>query len=119
MAEFAPQNPAASQASSAQLVRAPVTSFTKANLTVNPEGKAWVLYRDPLPAVYEWAEYDPQEQTILFVAADGMSQSLGLEIPPSIDAYLHKATEIHLVRMEGTLAVDLHVLPLLIRAGNE
>lgn len=77
-----------------------VSGNRDAELVVNGEGKAMVLYNQPLPETIEWVEYDIDLAMLTFVTYSGKVQGLGMKVHKPFRKYLSKAKEIVLIYME-------------------
>ena len=95
-----------------------VAEEMKVNLTVNPQGKAWIMHKEPLHGEIDWVEYDIDEEKLLLVGTDGGSRELGLRIHDPMREYLEKATELYVVWMDNDDIRDVQTVPLMIKQGD-
>lgn len=77
-----------------------VSGDRDAELVVNADGLAMVLYNQPLPEPIEWVEYDMDLAILTFVTWEGKVQGLGMKVHKPFRRYLSKAQEIVLIYME-------------------
>ncbi len=78
-----------------------VSGDRDAELVVNENGMAMVLYNKPLPEDIDWVEYDVELALLTFVTYDGKVMGLGMKIHKPFHEGLSKAEEITLVYMEN------------------
>lgn len=78
-----------------------VSGGRDAELVVNENGMAMVLYNRPLPEDIDWVEYDVELALLTFVTYDGKVMGLGMKIHEPFREGLSKAEEITLVYMEN------------------
>lgn len=77
-----------------------VSGGRDAELVVNADGAAMVLYNKRLPEPIEWVEYDMDLALLTFVTYDGKVQGLGMKVHKPFRRYLGRAQEIVLIYME-------------------
>ncbi len=73
-----------------------------AELVVNVDSQAAILYNKPLPEEIEWVEYDIDLSMLTFVTAKGKVQGLGMKVHKPFRKYLSKADEIMLIYMQDS-----------------
>ncbi len=77
-----------------------VSGDRDAELVVNADGLAMVLYNQPLQEAIEWAEYDMDLEILTFVTWEGKVQGLGMKVHKPFRRYLARAQEIVMIYME-------------------
>lgn len=77
-----------------------VSGDRDAELVVNADGLAMVLYNKPLLEPIEWVEYDVDLEILTFVTWGGKVQGLGMKVHKPFRRYLARAKEIVLIYME-------------------
>ncbi len=93
-----------------------VSGGRDAELMVNADGDAAVLYNQPLPEEIDWVEYDMDLALLTFVTYDGKVQGLGMKIHKPFRKYLSKAQEIMLIYMEDAkIPRDIYTAKLVVR----
>jgi len=78
-----------------------VSGDRDAELVINADGLAMVLYNKPLPEKIEWVEYDMDLAILTFVTYEGKVQGLGMKVHKPFRKYLSKTKEIVLIYMEN------------------
>ncbi len=78
-----------------------VSGDRDAELVVNENGMAMVLYNKPLPEDIDWVEYDVELALLTFVTYDGKVMGLGMKIHKPFRPFLSKCKEIMLIYMEN------------------
>ncbi len=93
-----------------------VSGGRDAELIVNADGNAAVLYNQPLPEEIDWVEYDMDLALLTFVTYSGKIQGLGMTIHKPFRKYLSKAGEIMLIYMEDSkIPKDMYPAKLVVR----
>ncbi|MDD3020323.1 MAG: hypothetical protein PHX61_04990 [Alphaproteobacteria bacterium] len=93
-----------------------VSGGRDAELMVNADGDAAVLYNQPLPEEIDWVEYDMDLALLTFVTYGGKVQGLGMKIHKPFRKYLSKAKEIMLIYMEDAkIPRDIYTAKLVVR----
>lgn len=73
-----------------------------AELVVNIDSQAAILYNKPLPEDIEWVEYDIDLSMLTFVTNTGKVQGFGMKVHKPFRKYLSKADEIMLIYMQDS-----------------
>ncbi|OIN87222.1 MAG: hypothetical protein AUJ12_02885 [Alphaproteobacteria bacterium CG1_02_46_17] len=93
-----------------------VSGGRDAELMVNADGDAAVLYNQLLPEEIDWVEYDMDLALLTFVTYSGKVQGLGMKIHKPFRKYLSKAGEVMLIYMEDSkIPKDMYSAKLIIR----
>lgn len=78
-----------------------VSGDRSAELLVNEEGQAMVLYDKPLPIFVDWVEYDVDLSLLTFVSFGGEIMGLGMKIHKPFRPCLSQSKQIMLIYMEN------------------
>lgn len=78
-----------------------VSGDRSAELLVNEEGQAMVLYDQPLPIFVDWVEYDVDLSLLTFVSFGGEIMGLGMKIHKPFRPCLSQSKQIMLIYMEN------------------
>lgn len=93
-----------------------VSGGRDAELVVNADGLAMILYSRPLPEAIEWVEYDIDLAILTFVTYEGKVQGLGMKVHKPFRKYLSRAREIVMIHMEnGERPKEIYPAKLVVR----
>jgi hypothetical protein len=87
---------------SAPVLPSIISGDRDAELVVNVDSQAAILYNKPLPEDIDWAEYDIDLSMLTFVTNKGKIQGLGMKVHKPFRKYLSKADEIMLIYMQDS-----------------
>lgn len=93
-----------------------VSNGRDAELVVNADGMAMVLYNKPLEEAIHWVEYDIDLAMLTFVTREGKVQGLGMKVHKPFRKYLSKAEQVLLIYMENAeQAKEIYPAKLVVR----
>ncbi|HRK97678.1 MAG TPA: hypothetical protein PLE43_04275 [Alphaproteobacteria bacterium] len=93
-----------------------VSGGRDAELLVDIDSNAAVLYNQPLPEEIEWVEYDMDLALLTFVTYSGKVQGLGMTIHKPFRKYLGKADKVMMIYMEDAkFPRDIYPAKLIVR----
>ena len=94
---------------------APASDKMKIDVTVNEEGRVWVIHDKPFPSFLEWIEFDRETGEIAFVTAGGKLQGLGIKIHPPMDEYVAKADQACVMMIRDEKIRDIGLVPVTVQ----
>ncbi|MCB9983852.1 MAG: hypothetical protein H6861_09320 [Rhodospirillales bacterium] len=70
------------------------------DVAVGQDGPLYVFYSKPLDEPVEWLEYNRENRTLALITVSGRMQTLGLKIPPQIDAAIPQSGSAFMIRVD-------------------
>ena len=96
-------------------MRPPLATQMQVELVVNDSSNIWVLHDKPFPAILQWAEYDRDENNLIFVTDDGLMQDLGMVIPEAVADVILECDQLCAMYMNDGKVSDMGMIPIMVR----
>lgn len=96
-------------------VRKPMAKTMNADLIINKHSQVMLAHDQPFPGVLQWAEYDVDMGSLVFILDDGRMQDFGVRVEPAMGRYLRQAKMMDTVLVVKDQIHDFFRVPLLVR----
>lgn len=93
----------------------PLKKTMDIDILVNEDSKVWFAYKQAMPDVVEWIEYDIDSGSLTFVMRGGRMADYGELILPEVRTYLKNATVAYLVQINKKKIIDTGTVKLITR----
>lgn len=96
-------------------VRKAMAKTMNADLIINKHSQVLLAHDQPFPGVLQWAEYDVDMGSLVFILDDGRMQDFGVRVEPAMGRYLRQAKMMDTVLVVKDQIHDFFRVPLLVR----